>query len=141
LNKKLQLARFTRTLGSLLHGGVRILTAINTTKGTTSNSAFSKEITSVEESILKGVSLAQALEKQEFFSEMLGNMVAVGEETETLPEMLLEIADMYDQESESSITSVTTLLGPLMIVVLGLIIGFVVLAILMPIFETSSMVG
>ena len=68
-------------------------------------------------------------------------MVAVGEETGTLAEMLLEVAEMYDQESESAIASMTTLLGPLMIVILGLIIGFVVLAILMPIFETSTMVG
>ena len=68
-------------------------------------------------------------------------MVAVGEETGTLDEMLLELADMYDNESESAIGSMTTLLGPLMIVVLGLIIGFVVLAILMPIFETSTMIS
>jgi type II secretory pathway component PulF len=68
-------------------------------------------------------------------------MIAVGEETNTLTEMLFEIADMYDQESESAIASMTTLLGPLMIVILGLIIGFVVLAILMPIFETSTMVS
>ena len=68
-------------------------------------------------------------------------MVAVGEDTGALPEMLLELAEMYDQESESAIGSMTTLLGPLMIVILGLIIGFVVLAILMPIFETSTLVG
>ena len=68
-------------------------------------------------------------------------MVAVGEETGTLAQMLLELADMYDSESESAIGSLTTLLGPLMVVVLGLIIGFVVLAILMPIFETSTMIS
>ena len=141
LNKKLQLARFARTLGSLLNGGVRILTAVQTTKGTTNNIAFADDIRGLEEKILKGSTLAEAIGSQRYFSEIASNMVAVGEETGTLDEMLLELADMYDNESESAIGSMTTLLGPLMIVVLGLIIGFVVLAILMPIFETSTMVS
>lgn len=141
LNRKLQLARFARTLGSLLNGGVRILTAIQTTKSTTNNIAFSEDIAGLEERILKGSTLAEAMTEQKYFSEIAANMVAVGEETGALPEMLLELADMYDNESESAIGSMTTLLGPLMIVVLGLIIGFVVLAILMPIFETSTMVN
>jgi len=141
LNKKLQLARFARTLGSLLNGGVRILSALQTTKGTTNNIAFADDIFCLEQKILKGSTLAEAMLAQKYFSEIAANMVAIGEETGALPEMLLELADMYDNESESAIGSMTTLLGPLMIVVLGLIIGFVVLAILMPIFEASTMIG
>jgi type II secretory pathway component PulF len=141
LNQKLQLARFARTLGSLLNGGVRILTALQTTKGTTNNSAFTEDISGLEKKILKGSTLAEAMSTQKYFTEIAKNMVAVGEDTGELPEMLLELADIYDNESESAIGSMTTLLGPLMIVVLGLIIGFVVLAILMPIFETSTMVS
>ena len=141
LNRKLQLARFARTLGSLLNGGVRIMTAVQTTKGTANNTAFAGDILGVEQKILKGSTLAEAMASQKYFSEITCNMVAVGEETGALPEMLLELADMYDNESESAIGSMTTLLGPLMIVILGLIIGFVVLAILLPIFETSTMVG
>ena len=141
LNRKLQLARFARTLGSLLNGGVQILTALQTTKGTTNNIAFANDIVELEQKILKGSTLAKAMTSQKYFSEIASNMVAVGEETGALPEMLLELADMYDNESESAIGSMTTLLGPMMIVVLGLIIGFVVLAILMPIFETSIMVS
>jgi len=141
LNRKLQLARFARTLGSLLNGGVRILSAVGTTRGITNNSAFAKEIARIEESVLKGTTLAEAIAKQTYFSEVIANMVAVGENSGMLPEMLLEMADMYDQESESAISSMTTLLGPLMIVILGLIIGFVVFAILMPIFETSTIVS
>jgi len=140
LNRKLQLARFTRTLGSLLNGGVRIVAAINTTKGTTANRAFAAEIAQVEEAILKGVTLTRAIESQKYFTEVAANMIAVGEDTGTLPEMLLEVADMYDQECEAAIGSMTDLLGPVMIVLLGLIIGFVVLAILLPIFETSTMI-
>jgi type II secretory pathway component PulF len=141
LNRKLQLARFTRTLGSLLNGGVGILTAVQTTKETTGNIAFAQDISGLAQKILKGSTLAEAMASQKYFSEIASNMVAVGEETGTVDEMLLELAGMYDSESESAIGSMTTLLGPLMIVILGLIIGFVVLAILMPILETSTMVG
>ena len=141
LNRKLQLARFTRTLGSLLNGGVRIISAIDTTKGTTTNTAFAAEIANIEEGVLKGSTLAEAINQQRYFSEIAVNMIAVGEDTGTLPEMLLEVAEMHDQECESTINSMTNLLGPFMIVILGLIIGFVVLAILMPIFETSTLVG
>jgi len=141
LNRKLQLARFTRTLGSLLNGGVRIISAVNTTKGTTTNRAFAREIGNIEEAILKGSTLAKAIGQQHYFSEIAANIIAVGEDTGTLPEMLLEVADMYDQECESAIGSMTNMLGPIMIAVLGLIIGFVVMAILLPIFETSTLIG
>ena len=141
LNRKLQLARFARTLGSLLNGGVRIISAVNTTKGTTTNTAFAREITNIEEGILRGTTVAKVIGRQRYFSEISANMIAVGEDTGTLPEMLLEVADMHDQECESAISSMTSLLGPIMIVVLGLIIGFVVMAILLPIFETSTMIG
>ena len=141
LNRKLQLARFTRTLGSLLDGGVNIVQAIETTRGITTNQAFAQEIENIEDDILRGATLAKSIGGQKYFSEVTVNMVAIGEETGMLPEMLLDVADMYDQDCESTISSVTNLLGPVMIVVLGLIIGFVVLAILLPIFETSTMVG
>jgi len=141
LNQKLQLARFARTLGSLLNGGVRIIEAIDTTKATTSNTTFAAEIANIEQAILKGSTLTKAVTQQEFFSEISANMIAVGEDTGTLPEMLLELAQMYDEQCESAINSMTNLLGPIMIVLLGLIIGFVVMAILLPIFETSTMIA
>jgi type IV pilus assembly protein PilC len=134
------LARFARTLGSLLHGGVRIVEAVNTTRETTGNRAFSREIAGIEQALLKGATLAQGMSRQRYFSEITVNMVAVGEDSGTLPEMLLEVADLYDQECETAINSVTGLLGPIMIVLLGGIIGFVVMAILLPIFQTSAMV-
>lgn len=141
LNRKLQLARFARTLGSLLDGGVIIVTAIATTKGTTKNRAFAKGIEGIEHDILRGFTLARAMNEQDYFGEIAPNMIAIGEDTGTLPEMLLEVAQMYDQECESAISSMTSLLGPAMILVLGLIIGFVVMAILLPIFETSTMIS
>ncbi|UCG49939.1 MAG: type II secretion system F family protein [Phycisphaerales bacterium] len=141
LNRKLQLARFSRTLGSLLNGGVRIVSAVETTRGTTVNRAFSTEIANIGEAIMDGSTLANAIRQQQYFSEIASNIIAIGEDTGTLPEMLLEVAEMYDQECESAIGSMTNLLGPVMIVILGLIIGFVVMAILLPVFETSTMVG
>jgi len=141
LNRKLQLARFARTLGSLLDGGVGIVAAVATTRGTTKNRAFAIGIDNIEEAILQGGTLARAVSEQNHFGEIAANIIAIGEDTGTLPEMLLEVADMYDQECESAISSMTSLLGPAMIVVLGLIIGFVVMAILLPIFETSTIIS
>jgi len=141
LNQKLQLARFARTLGSLLDGGVQIIPAIHTTQGVTDNLAFAIGISGIEEEVLKGSSLATAMRRQPHFTEIAVNMTAVGEESGMLPEMLLELADLYDQECESTIQSLTTLLGPILIVLLGAIVGFVVIAILLPVFETSSMIG
>lgn len=140
LNRKLQLARFARTLGSLLIGGVRIVSAVHITRGITANLAFAQEVGNVEEAILKGSTVARVISEQKYFSEIAANMIAVGEEAGMLPEMLLEVADMYDHEAEAAIDSLTSLLGPIMIVALGLVIGFVVIAILLPIFETSTIV-
>ena len=141
LCRKMQLARFARTLGSLLHGGVRIITAMKTTQGTTSNLAFAQATAQIEDDLLKGSTLAKAMAEQSYFSELAANMVAVGEDAGMLPEMLLELADMYDQECESAIDTATTLLGPLMIIFLGGIVGFVVVAILLPIFRMNALVS
>lgn len=140
LNCKLQLARWARTLGSLLKGGVQIVTALETTQGTLTNQAFSRSSVDVAEQILKGATLTEAVGKQPYFTKIALNMVATGENTGTLPHMLIELADLYDQDCEANIHAVTTLLGPVLIVVLGGIVGFVVMAILLPVFETGAMI-
>ena len=141
LTLKLQLAGFARTLGSLLKGGVQVVSAIATTQGTTANLAFAENVAQVEEALLKGFSLAEAVGRQPHFNQLIANMIAVGEETGMLTEMLLDVADMYDQDCEASIAAMTSLLGPSLIVVLGVIIGFVVMAILLPIFETTTFIS
>lgn len=141
LNNKIQLARFARTLGALLNGGVRIIEALAIVAKVTGNRAFSKEVADTAQRIAKGSSLAKALREQKHFSEVIVNMAAVGEETGALSDMLLEVADIYDQESQSAIETMTNLLGPIMIIILGLLVGFVVLAILLPIFETSTIIN
>jgi type II secretory pathway component PulF len=140
LFQKIQLARFSRTLGSLLDGGVRLVEALETTKRATANRAFAEEVAQVGQAVLKGQTLTKALSQQRHFSEIAVNIVSVGEDSGLLPAMLLEVADMSDQESEAAISAVTGMLGPVMIVLLGLIVGFVVMAILLPIFETSTLV-
>ncbi len=139
LIQKRQIARFARTLGSLLKGGVRIIEAVTTAKKAASNRAFVDQITNLLQAVTKGNSIAKAMNDLSSFDEMTISMVAVGEDSGMLPEMLIEIADIYDQQSKDAITAMTNMLGPAMIVLLGLIIGFVVMAILLPIFQTSTM--
>jgi len=139
LFQKLQMAMFARTLGSLLNGGVRLVEAIETTRKATSNRAFAEEVRQIGDAILKGHTLTKAISQRHYFSEIAVNIISVGEDSGLLPEMLLEVADMCDQECEAAIGSVTGMLGPVMIVFLGLIVGFVVMAILLPIFETSTL--
>jgi type II secretory pathway component PulF len=140
INKKLLIARFSRTLGSLLNGGVDIMSAMETTKTTVTNRVFASHVNNIADEIMKGSSIAKAISKQEHFSEMAANMIAVGEESGMLSAMLLEVADIYDEESEAAIGAFTTLLGPIMIIFMGGIVTFIVFAILLPIFETSSMI-
>ena len=139
LIQKRQIARFARTLGSLLKGGVRIIEALTTAKKAASNRAFNDQITNLLQAVTKGNSIANTMNDLSSFDEMTTSMVAVGEDSGMLPEMLIEIADIYDQQSKDAITAMTSMIGPAMIVLLGLIIGFVVMAILLPIFQTSTM--
>ena len=139
LIQKRQIARFARTLGSLLKGGVRIIEAVTTAKKVASNRAFTDQITKLLQAVTKGNSIANTMNDLSSFDEMTTSMVAVGEDSGMLPEMLIEIADIYDQQSKDAITAMTNMIGPALIVLLGLIIGFVVMAILLPIFQTSTM--
>ncbi|MHC4213754.1 MAG: type II secretion system F family protein, partial [Planctomycetota bacterium] len=139
LIQKRQIARFARTLGSLLKGGVRIIEALTTAKKAASNRAFTDQITNLLQAVTKGNSIANTMNDLSSFDEMTTSMVAVGEDSGMLPEMLIEIADIYDQQSKDAITAMTNMIGPVLIVLLGLIIGFVVMAILLPIFQTSTM--
>ena len=132
--------RFARTMGSLVNAGVDIICAIDTTGRTLNNRAFAKAARRLEGDIVKGMTISNAVGQVEYFDVMFANMVAVGEETGRLGDMLNEAADIYESRAETAIGSITTLIGPVMIVVLGGIVGFVVLAILLPVFESSSII-
>ena len=126
------ISRFTRTLGTLVTSGVPILQALNITRDTAGNVVISKAIDKVHEAVREGESIVAPLEASRIFPPMVISMVDVGEETGKLPDMLLKIADVYDDEVDNAVEAMTSLLEPIMIVILALIVGTIVIALFMP---------
>src|SRR5881296_2093644 len=132
LNRKTAISRFARTLGTLVTSGVPILQALNITRETAGNAAIARAISHVHDSVKEGESIVQPLEASRVFPPMVVSMVDVGEETGKLPEMLLKVADVYDDEVDNSVAGITAALEPIMIVCLALIVGTIVIALFMP---------
>src|SRR5438876_107972 len=132
VTRKSAISRFSRTLGTLVTSGVPILQALNITRETAGNMVIAKAISRVHESVKEGESIVQPLEASRVFPPMVISMVDVGEETGQLPEMLLKIADVYDDEVDSAVAGMTAALEPLMIVFLAVIVGTIVIALFMP---------
>jgi type IV pilus assembly protein PilC len=132
LNRKTAISRFARTLGTLVTSGVPILQALNITRETAGNSSIARAISQVHESVKEGESIVQPLEASRVFPPMVVSMVDVGEETGKLPEMLLKIADVYDDEVDNAVAAITSMLEPIMIVFLAVIVGTIVLALFTP---------
>jgi type IV pilus assembly protein PilC len=132
LNRKTAISRFARTLGTLVTSGVPILQALNITRETAGNAAIAAAISQVHDSVKEGESIVQPLEASRAFPPMVISMIDVGEETGKLPEMLLKIADVYDDEVDNSVAALTSMLEPIMIVFLALIVGTIVLALFTP---------
>jgi type IV pilus assembly protein PilC len=132
LNRKTAISRFTRTLGTLVTSGVPILQALNITRDTAGNMVIARSISQVHDSVKEGESIVQPLEASGTFPPMVISMIDVGEETGKLPEMLLKIADVYDDEVDNAVAGLTAALEPLMIVFLAVIVGTIVLALFMP---------
>ncbi len=130
--KKSVVARFTRTLGTLISAGVPILEAINITKDTTGNEVFSKALIAVHDSIREGESFAEPLKSARIVDSLVVNMVDVGEETGELDKMLLKVADNYDDEVETLVGSLVSLLEPVLVIFLGLVVGGIVVAMFLP---------
>ncbi len=139
--KKTAVARFTRTLGVLINAGVPILEAINITKDTTGNEVFSKALTGVHDSIREGDSFAEPLRSARVVDALVVNMVDVGEETGELDKMLLKVADNYDEEVETLVASLVSLLEPVLVIFLGLIVGSIVVALFMPLVKLIGSVS
>lgn len=129
---KSAISRFTRTLGTLVTSGVPILQALNITRETAGNVVVSKAIDKVHEAVREGESVVAPLEASKIFPPMVISMVDVGEETGQLPDMLLKIADVYDDEVDNAVDALTSLLEPIMIVFLALIVGTIVIALFLP---------
>jgi type IV pilus assembly protein PilC len=130
--RKTAISRFSRTLGTLVTSGVPILQALNITRETAGNMVIANAISQVHESVKEGESIVQPLEASGVFPPMVISMIDVGEETGQLPEMLLKIADVYDDEVDTAVAGMTAALEPIMIVFLAVIVGTIVIALFMP---------
>ncbi|MCP4709925.1 MAG: type II secretion system F family protein, partial [Planctomycetes bacterium] len=129
---KTAVARFTRTLGTLISAGVPILDALNITKDTSGNEVYRRALGGVHESIRKGESFAEPLRKARVVDGLVVNMVDVGEETGDLDKMLEKVADNYDEQVDRLVTSLVSLLEPVLVISLGVTCGFIVIALFMP---------
>jgi type IV pilus assembly protein PilC len=132
---KVAIARFTRTLGTLISSGVPILQALTIVKETSGNVIIGDAITSVHESVKEGETITAPLEASNVFPPMVISMVDVGEQTGALPEMLLKIADVFDDEVDNAVSAMTSLIEPIMIVLLAVIVGSIVIALFLPLIK------
>jgi general secretion pathway protein F len=140
LSKKLDVARFARTLGSLLENGVSMLTALEVVKNIVGNQLIANTIEDAAKEVEKGQDLGTALAKSKIFPDISIQMIIVGEQSGRLESMLNKIADVFEGEVESSVMSMTSLIEPLMILIMGIVVGFIVLSICLPIFEMNQLV-
>src|SRR5205807_7376227 len=132
LLRKTAISRFSRTLGTLVTSGVPILQALNITRETAGNTVIAAAINQVHDSVKEGESIVQPLEASRAFPPMVPSMSNVAEETGQLPEMLLKIANVYDDEVDNAVAGITAALEPIMIVILAFIVGTIVLALFTP---------
>lgn len=138
LVRKTSISRFSRTLGTLVTSGVPILQALTITGATAGNSVVARAISMVHDSVKEGESIVTPLQASGVFPPMVVSMVDVGEETGQLPEMLLKIAEVYDDEVDNSVAALTSMIEPIMIVLLALIVGTIVIALFMPLISIIS---
>lgn len=138
LLRKAAVARFTRTLGTLLSSGVPILEALAVTGKTAGNKVIEQTILASRHTISQGRTLAEPLIESGVFPPMVGQMLQVGETTGTIDTMLGKVADFYEDEVDTAVTNLTSLMEPLIIIFLGLVIGGLVIAMYLPIFQLGS---
>ncbi|MFH0810306.1 MAG: type II secretion system inner membrane protein GspF [Pseudomonadota bacterium] len=140
LNRKLIVVRFARTLGTLLQSGIPLLKALDISKTVAGNMIFAAAIEAARATVGEGEDLATPLKRSGVFPPLVIHMVAAGEHSGQLEGMLFKVADSYENDVETTVTSLTSLLEPVMILVMAVVVGFMVLAILLPIFDMSSTV-
>jgi len=138
--RKVAVARFTRTLGTLVQSGVPILEALRITASTAGNKVVEKAVMQCRASVTEGKTLAEPLKISGVFPPMVTQMVSVGEQTGALDAMLSKIADFYDDEVDTAVATLTSLLEPIMIVFLGVIVGGLVVAMYLPIFKLVTLI-
>ena len=137
---KSALSRFSRTLSVLMRSGVPILQSLDIVKETVSNSVMSHAVSDVAVSVKEGESIAKPLERHDVFPPMVVQMISVGEETGALDTMLGKVADFYDQEVEATVDALTSLIEPVLIAVMGVVVGGMVVALYMPMFNIIKLI-
>lgn len=141
LLKKVAVAKFTRTMGTLIKAGVPILQALDTVAATAGNVVIEGAVMKVKDSIREGGRIADPLAKSGIFPSMVVQMISVGEETGALDTMLAKIADFYDTEVDQAVEGLTSMLEPLVMVVMGIVLGSVIIALFLPILNMGSLAG
>ncbi len=141
INRKIALSRFARTLGSLLQSGVPLITSLQIVRNIVNNVLIGDVIDDAMEDIQAGKSLNNALSRSVWFPPVFRQMVSVGEQSGDLEGMLHKVADAYEREVETRITGMTALIEPIMILLMAVVVGFIVISILLPIFEMNQMIG
>lgn len=140
LIKKVVVSRFSRTLSTLVKSGISILNALEIVGKTSGNKVVEKAVEAARESIREGEPIAEPLARSGVFPPMVTRMIAIGEETGALEEMLSKVADFYDTEVDTAVSGLTSLIEPVIMVLLGVSIGGIAIAMLLPIFKISSLV-
>ncbi len=141
LVSKTTIAKFTRTLGTLIRAGVPILDAITITRETTGNAVYERALQKVHDSVRQGESFAEPLRQTKVCDAIVTNMIDVGEETGDLDKMLMKIADNYDDEVDTMVAGLVSLLEPLMVVILGVMVGSIVIALFLPMVALIQQAG
>lgn len=141
LNHRISLARFARTLATLLSSGVPILQAMETVAGTVSNEIISDAVLYARTRIREGDRIGEPLAKSKLFPAMIVQMISIGEESGSLDQMLTKVADFYEAEVDVALQSLTAAIEPVMIVMLGSIVGFIVIAMFMPLLTIITKLG
>ncbi len=138
---KSNISRITRTFGTLLSSGVPILQALQITRDTLTNGYFVQAMSNVHDSVRDGEAMAVQMDREKVFPTMVTSMVEIGEETGELPDMLTRIADNYDEDVDNAVAGMTSLIEPIMIVFLALVVGFIVIALFLPIVGIIETIG
>ncbi len=138
---KVAISRFTRTLGTLVSSGVPILQALAIVRETSGNVILANAVTAVHESVKEGETITAPLEASGVFPPMVISMVDVGEQTGALPEMMMKIADNFDDEVDNAVAAMTSLLEPIMIIFLAVIVGSIVIAMFLPLIDLMNGLG
>jgi general secretion pathway protein F len=141
LVRMIAVSRFSKTLATLLSGGVPMLNAFDIVKNVVDNKVFEKVISEARDNVSEGESIAAPLKKSGEFPPIVLHMISIGEKTGELENMLTQVSEAYDFQVNNAVAGLTSLLEPVMIIAMGVIIGFIVFAVLVPIFDMTNIAG